>query len=111
MFPYSEHTYAELLDICRNIPNEDLMRILESGASFRENRRHKSPRGLECAEFAFDITADFGAYRDLQRHRILTQERQLLTTKLGYTMPSQLIDTPMEAPFRGAMEKLIKRIV
>ena len=105
LFPYSEHTYAELLDICRKIPNEDLMRILEAGASFRENRRHKSPRGLECAEFAFDITADFGAYRDLQRHRILTQERQLLTTKLGYTVPQQLIGTPMEAPFRAAMEK------
>lgn len=87
------------------MPREDLIRVLEAGSSSRENRRHKSPRGLECLEFGFDITADFGAYRDLQRHRILTQERQLLTTNLGYHIPEQLLDTPMEKDFREAMEK------
>ncbi|AHK63647.1 Thymidylate synthase ThyX [Chlamydia avium] len=105
LFPYSEHTYSDLINICRSLPQEDLTSILEAGAFVRENRRHKSPRGLECLEFGFDITADFGAYRDLQRHRTLTQERQLLTTKLGYHIPQSLIDTPMEKDYREAMEK------
>ncbi|EGK69709.1 hypothetical protein CAB1_1004 [Chlamydia abortus LLG] len=105
LFPYSEHTYEELIHICKSMSREDLIRVLEAGSSSRENRRHKSPRGLECLEFGFDITADFGAYRDLQRHRILTQERQLLTTNLGYHIPEQLLDTPMEKDFREAMEK------
>lgn len=104
LFPYSKHTYEDLITLCRSMPSEDITRILEAGSSARENRRHKSPRGLECLEFAFDITADFGAYRDLQRHRILTQERQLLTTDLGYHIPEQLLDTPMEQEFREAMD-------
>ncbi|EPP34495.1 thymidylate synthase complementing family protein [Chlamydia ibidis] len=105
LFPYSQHSYDTLIDICRSMPMEDLTRILEAGASSRENRRHKSPRGLENVSFGFDIVSDFGAYRDLQRHRTLTQERQLLSTNLGYQMPAQLLDTPMESQFREAMER------
>ena len=71
----------------------------------RENRRHKSPRGLELAEFTFEMIGDFGAYRDLHRHRILTQERQLLTANLGYYISNELIDTPMEKIYREAIEE------
>lgn len=105
LFPYAQVTYEELIEACRKMPQEELMRIIEAGSSSRENRRQKSPRGLECVEFGFDITADFGAYRDLQRHRILTQEHQLLTTRLGYHIPQVLVDTPMESSYREAMEK------
>ncbi len=105
LFPYSEASYDFLIQKCKTLPKEDLTRIIEAGSSSRENRRHKSPRGLECVEFGFDIVADFGAYRDLHRHRTLTQERQLLTTHLGYNVPEQLLDTPMESIFRNALEK------
>ncbi len=71
----------------------------------RENRRHKSPRALEHAHFTFEIVADFGAYRDLHRHRMLTQERQLLTTSYGYYTAPELLDTPMEKEYREAMER------
>ena len=42
----------------------------------RENRRHKMSRGLEYADYAFEIIADYGVYRDLHRHRVLTHQRQ-----------------------------------
>ncbi|WP_201456491.1 FAD-dependent thymidylate synthase [Chlamydia sp. 17-3921] len=105
LFPYANRSLSSLINICRNMSSEELLRVLEAGTSGRENRRHKSPRGLECAEFCFDVLADFGIYRDLQRHRILTQERQLLSTNYGYNLPEELIDTPMEKTFREAMEK------
>lgn len=105
LFPYSHASLDELIRLCRSMSREELIRILEVGSSSRENRRHKSPRGLECTSFGFDITSDFGAYRDLQRHRMLTQERQLLTTHLGYSVPEQLVDTPMEKIYVEAMER------
>ncbi len=48
---------------------------------------------------------DFGIYRDLHRHRMLTQERQLLSTRYGYWTPTEILDTPMEKPYREAMEQ------
>lgn len=84
---------------------EDVGRILEAASAFRENRRHKSPRALEHAEYTFEIVADFGIYRDLQRHRMLTQQRQVLTCDLGYYVPQEIIGTEMEKKYRDALDK------
>ncbi|MES2122839.1 MAG: FAD-dependent thymidylate synthase [Chlamydiota bacterium] len=103
-----EHTDAglyELQEACRMLPEEELSRILDSASNFRENRRHKSPRALEHATFTFEIVSDFGIYRDLHRHRMLTQERQLLGCSLGYYVPSEIVGTEMEKPYRDAMEE------
>lgn len=105
MFEHSKSGLMELQAYCRSLPEEHLSRILETGSSFRENRRHKSPRALENAVFSFEIVADFGAYRDLQRHRMLTQERQLLSCDLGYVVPAEIRDTPMEKPYCEAMDQ------
>ena len=104
LFDQTEAGLLELQDAMRTLPKDDLSRIFESASAFRENRRHKSPRGLEHAEFTFEIVADFGIYRDLQRHRTLTQERQLLTCNLDYFIPAEIIDTEMENDYRKAME-------
>jgi thymidylate synthase ThyX len=101
------NTHANLSDLqkyCKSLPDEEIARILDAGCLSRENRRHKSPRALEHATFTFEIVADFGAYRDLQRHRILTQERQLLTCDYGYYMPVEILDTEMEKDYINAME-------
>jgi thymidylate synthase ThyX len=103
-----EHTQAglyELQEMCRQLPEEELNRILDSASNFRENRRHKSPRALEHAVFTFEIVADFGVYRDLHRHRMLTQERQLLTCDFGYFIPKEIVGTDLEAPYREAMDE------
>lgn len=105
LFTYAEGGLQELQAFCRHLPEEELGRILEMACSFRENRRHKSPRALEHAEFTFEILADFGVYRDLHRHRLLTQERQLLTCNYGYYIPPEILGTEMEGPYREAMEK------
>ena len=98
----------EIQEYVATISQEDLGRILDSGAKFRENRRHKSPRALEHAEFTFEIVADFGIYRDLHRHRMLTQERALLSCSLGYHTPREIMDTPMEKKYIEAMESARK---
>lgn len=104
LFAESDVGLLELQEYCRRLPEEELNRILEAGSSFRENRRHKSPRALEHAYFTFEIVADFGIYRDLQRHRMLSQEKQLLTCDYGYYVPQEIRKTDMEKPYCEAMD-------
>jgi hypothetical protein len=53
----------------------------------RANRRHKPGRALERVGYRFDVLADYGAFRDLQRHRMLSIEWQPLSPRHGYTRP------------------------
>ncbi|MEI6532074.1 MAG: FAD-dependent thymidylate synthase, partial [Chlamydiota bacterium] len=101
----SHRALQEWQDYANTLNDDELIKIFDSITASRQNRRHKSPRALEHATFTFEIVADFGIYRDLQRHRMLTQERQLLTTEYGYWIPHDLIGTSMEGPYVEAMEK------
>jgi thymidylate synthase ThyX len=87
LFPHCDLPLAELqkADI-------DPGAVLEAMLGERHNRRHKPPRALEHATYTFEITSNFGAYRDLHRHRMLTQDRQTLGTWLGYDLPADLAD-------------------
>ncbi len=105
LFSRSSKGLPELQHYCSTLSSDEIEKILDVGAANRENRRHKSPRALEHAHFTFEIIADYGIYRDLQRHRMLTQERQLLTCNYGYYFPSELEGTEMEQEYCRAMEK------
>lgn len=105
LFSNTKHDLSSLNAYCRTLSDEELGMILESACSARENRRHKSPRALEEATFTFEIVADFGVYRDLHRHRCLTQERQLLSCDLGYYIPPEILGTEMESEYRNALDK------
>ncbi len=104
LFGASEASLQELQAYCSKLPEEQLGVILDAACNARDNRRHKSPRALEHATFTFEILADFGVYRDLQRHRMLTQERQPLTCNYGYYVPVEIRGTPMEEEYCKAME-------
>jgi thymidylate synthase ThyX len=104
LFGASSAGLFELREYCQSLSHEELETILETGASSRENRRHKSPRALEHAHFTFEIVADFGVYRDLHRHRMLTQERQPLSCNHGFYMPPEILGTAMEGKYVEAME-------
>ena len=56
----------------------------------RLNRRHRPGRGLEALRYRFEIVSDYGAFRDLQRHRMLTIQWQRLTPELGAGIPEQV---------------------
>jgi thymidylate synthase ThyX len=108
LFHHTDVGLLELQEYCRKLPDEELGRILDAASQCRENRRHKSPRALEHATFTFEMLADFGIYRDLQRHRMLTQERQLLTCNFGYYVPEEIQNTPMEAEYIAALDQARK---
>ena len=78
--------------------------VLDALLGDRANRRQRVPRALEHAQYEFEIVANFAAYRDLHRHRMLTQDRQLLGTALGYAVPPGLGELGMESRFMSALE-------
>jgi thymidylate synthase ThyX len=96
LFPHSDQSLEE--------QTADPAQVLEALLGDRTNRRQRAPRALEHAQYTFEIVANFGAYRDLHRHRMLTQDRQLLGTSLGYDLPPGLTDLGMADRFRAAVE-------
>jgi thymidylate synthase ThyX len=69
----------------------------------RANRRHRPGRGLEALRYRFEIVSDYGAFRDLQRHRMLTCQWQALTPDLGAGVPHELEDAGVADDYRRAL--------
>ena len=89
----------------RSIPEEERNKIIRTYTKFRSNRRHRPGRAFEMAEYTFEMFTNFGMFRDLHRHRILTIERQLLSTRHGYDIPAEIIDFGIVKDFKDCMYK------
>lgn len=88
-----EHTHAPdsvLASFVKTLSERDKDQIFSCYVGDRRNRRHKPGRAFERVGYRFDILSDYGAFRDLQRHRMLTIEWQKLTTAHGYVVPLEL---------------------
>lgn len=105
MFSYTGKSLEEITKYVDSLSQNDQIKLLSSYIGNRANRRQKPGRAFEQPVYTFEISANYGAYRDMHRHRMLTQERQLLSTNLGYTLPKELADAGLEAEFKAAMEK------
>jgi thymidylate synthase ThyX len=70
----------------------------------RQNRRHRPGRGFEAVRYRFEIVSDYGAFRDLQRHRMLTVQWQALTPDLGAGVPEQVELAGCGDEYRRALE-------
>lgn len=80
-------------------------RVIEAYVGDRRNRRHKPGRALERLWYRFDVLGDYGGFRDLQRHRMLTIEWQRLTPEHGYVVPPQLEAAGFADDYREALER------
>ena len=83
----SENITQARLDACST---EERAAMLADLIGNRENRRHRPGRGFEALRYRFEVVADYGAFRDLQRHRMLTVQWQRLTPHLGAGVPEEL---------------------
>jgi thymidylate synthase ThyX len=90
--------------IARRMTADDRARLIAAYAGDRTNRRHRPGRAFERTSYRFDILTDYGAFRDLQRHRLLTIEWQPLTTRLGYTEPVAVTEAGGTADWQRAMD-------
>lgn len=103
LYAESEVPDHQLLAAVRSMDDETVTRILTTYVGDRANRRHKPGRGAERSSYRFDVLSDYGAFRDLQRHRLLTIEWQRLTTHYGYETPEALVDLGLEGAWHDAL--------
>src|SRR5204862_830486 len=87
LYAVSSRPDTELLDAARRMTPEERAAVLAAYVGKRLNRRHKPGRAFERTSYRFDVLGDYGAFRDLQRHRLLTLEWQRLTPDHGDVMP------------------------
>ena len=104
-FPHSSISDAEALRRVGSLPSEDRAALLAAYVGERRNRRHRPGRAFERTEYRFEVTADYGAFRDLQRHRLLTVEWQPLGVSLGYDLPEVVVEAGLEEPFVESVER------
>jgi len=84
---------------------EERARVIAAYVGDRANRRHKPGRAFERLTYRFDVLADYGAFRDLQRHRMLSIEWQQLSPRHGFTRPEAVDLAGCAARFDEAMER------
>jgi thymidylate synthase ThyX len=105
MYGASSLPDAELLMIARGMTPDHRAAVLNAYVGDRTNRRHRPGRAFERTSYRFDVLTDYGAFRDLQRHRLLTIDWQTLTTRNGYTEPEAVIDAGAHDDWRAAMDR------
>jgi thymidylate synthase ThyX len=95
----------QLLEAARRMTPDARAALLQAYVGRRTNRRHKPGRAFERTSYRFDVLTDYGAFRDLQRHRLLTIEWQPLSTRHGHTMPAAIEEAGALDDWRQVMEE------
>ncbi|MZG31177.1 MAG: hypothetical protein F3741_10315 [Nitrospinae bacterium] len=106
IFPYVRHSSSQVRGIVKSLPEERRKQIFDAYIGSRESKRDRPGRALEYGyPIQFDILAGFAEYRDLQRHRMLTQQRQDLGIDLGYSVPEEIEEIGMGEKVQECFER------
>jgi thymidylate synthase ThyX len=106
LFPASSDSKLNVLRAVGQMTPEEIAEVLRAYVGTRGNRRHKPGRAFERARYGFELLVNIGEYRDLQRHRVLTPDRQAFTTALGYDTNDAIMAVPeIRAAYDANMEQ------
>ncbi len=104
-YPYSHHSEQVLEEKVKRLSHDEKVGIIKTYVGDRQNRRHRPGRAFERSFYRFDILSDYGAFRDMQRHRMLTIDWQQLNTRHSYTKPELVDEAGVGKEFDGVMAK------
>jgi hypothetical protein len=104
-YPFTQLPDDQVLTRVRSLGEGERVELLQAYVGARENRRHRPGRAFERVDYRFDVVADYGAFRDLQRHRMLTIEWQPLSTLHGYAVPEAIDEAGLRDEFDDAMAR------
>ena len=104
-YSHSTASEASIMRKVASLGHDDKVAIIRAYVGDRSNRRHRPGRAFERTDYRFDVLSDYGAFRDLQRHRMLTIEWQPLTPNHGYVRP-EIVD---EAGRTDAFDEVMER--
>lgn len=104
---YAQSNLADrqLLEIARKLDPAQRAEVLAAYVGDRRNRRHKPGRAFERTAYRFDVLTDYGAFRDLQRHRMLSLEWQPLSPAHGYSLPAAVDEVGAADDWRRVMQQ------
>ncbi len=107
LFPYSKLSLRQITDAVRKLGLKEKEGIIDDYIGNRTSRRDRSGRGLEAGyPIVFDLVGSFAEYRDLERHRMLTQQRQLIGCDLGFVMPPEVMAVGMADKVTDVMARM-----
>jgi len=105
LYPVTNRSDREVEGRVRSMTVEERLSVLRAMVGDRSNRRHRPGRALERPSYRFDILSDYGAFRDLQRHRMMTIDWQTLSPDHGYVRPPEVDEAGAGGRFDAAMER------
>ena len=105
LFPYSHASEERLLAAVRPLSEPRRAALFAAAVGERGNRRHRPGRGFEHCDYTFEVVSDYGAFRDLQRHRLLTVQWQELTPALGYEVPDTVVEAGLAPAWHDAVHQ------
>jgi thymidylate synthase ThyX len=104
LYAFTDLPDDRLDSLAHTMSDEERENVLRAYIGERGNRRHKPGRAFERTAYRFDVLCDYGAFRDLQRHRPLTLEWQHLSPMHGYETPPQVMEAGLEEEWHRVME-------
>jgi thymidylate synthase ThyX len=104
LFESASGSERSILDRVRSLPPDEQAEIIADLAGERANRRHRPGRGWEAVRYRFEIVSDYGGFRDLQRHRMLTCQWQRLSPELGAGIPDEVREAGAGSEYERALE-------
>lgn len=105
LYPHTSLSERTIEARVRAMSTDDRMAVVRAYCGSRENRRHRPGRALERTAYRFDVLSDYGAFRDLQRHRMLTIDWQTLSPRHGYVRPEAVDAAGATEAFDAAMAR------
>jgi len=104
LFEESDASEARIRERVARLDARQREELMAAMVGERKNRRHRPGRGFESVSYRFEIVSDYGAFRDLQRHRMLTCQWQSLTPDLGTGVPDEVRESGAGDAYERALE-------
>ena len=106
LYRYSKYPYNQIKSLIKKMNWREKEKVIDE--FLKRMGKHDSPmRELEHINYTFDILVDYGAFRDIQRHRICTQTNQELTVENGFDIPEEIIEAGFKDEFEGCMKMAV----
>ena len=96
-------TFGETVRSVSTMEHAKKLGIISRVIDMRQNRRHRPPRAFELISYVFDMEHNFGMYRDMHRHRMLTMQRHLLSTSYGFDVSPEVAAAGCAGMFNDCM--------
>lgn len=105
IYEKSDVSYEKAMQLAQGLSDEQKAEYFASMGIHRKVRQHRPLRYTEESLFGFEIVADWGVYKDLMRHRMMTRHKKLFSAKYGYSVPEELEVLGFKDVYTQAMDR------